>query len=303
MLVNAANVDPFLEGRRPRHVWSHQLRLRTTSAGSLRGTPAISTNKPDSAGVNSALAAARQDVGEGRAPQDGMGQRKAQPVTSSCLGPAGESSLFKSLAAGSEGVFVAWVKGGHEVRQECKRLVTDVLDLLAAPSGQTEAFFRRGSQTKSPPTGRVGITASTSKGSAPTAIASSSGGSGGGGGGVVYAKLAGLENGEATRETDGAHTNDRQERGQEADLIGLMNGGTRPRPLENRQRGGSGYKNNRTNVGDTDGSGHGGDEGNLATADEPVRGRPAKDGRSVSPGHGYASLRKIRKQEPLPKVR
>lgn len=80
---------------------------------------------------------------------------------SSCLGPGGERALFESLSAGASGAFVAWVKGGHEIRQECKRIVTDVLDLLAAPRGQTEAFFHRGAQRKRAPRGRVGIAAKT----------------------------------------------------------------------------------------------------------------------------------------------
>ncbi|CAM9746266.1 unnamed protein product, partial [Hapterophycus canaliculatus] len=99
MLVNAANVDPFLEGRRPRHVWSHQLRVRAPA-------PASTVTTADNGGnVNS--------------------QRSA-----SCLGPGGEQALFESLSSGAEGAFVAWVKGGHETRQECKRLIVDVLDLL-----------------------------------------------------------------------------------------------------------------------------------------------------------------------------
>ncbi|CAM9921884.1 unnamed protein product, partial [Sphacelaria rigidula] len=43
-----------------------------------------------------------------------------------------ERALFESLSAGREGVFVAWVKGGHEIRQECKVAVTELLELLAA---------------------------------------------------------------------------------------------------------------------------------------------------------------------------
>eukprot|EP00903_Cladosiphon_okamuranus_P015481 g14292.t1 len=125
MLIDAANVDPFLEGRRPRHVWSHQLRLRPTA-----GTAENSAN-----GVGGAFV--------------------------SCLGPSGEQALFESLSSGTEGAFVAWVKGGHEMRQECKRLVVDMLDLLAAPGGQTPAFFRRGVLARRPPWGRVGIAANT----------------------------------------------------------------------------------------------------------------------------------------------
>ncbi|CBN77304.1 conserved unknown protein [Ectocarpus siliculosus] len=119
VLINAANVDPFLEGRRPRHVWSHQLRLG--------GTPTVNN------GGNAA------------------GNRGENAV--SCLGPGGELALFESLSAGAEGAFVAWVKGGHETRQECKRLVVDVLDLLAAPGGQEASFFRRGGGGKE---GRAG---------------------------------------------------------------------------------------------------------------------------------------------------
>lgn len=86
---------------------------------------------------------------------------------SSCFGPAGERALFESLAAGREGAFVAWVKGGHEIRQECKVAVTDVLELLAVPKGQKESFFRRGQLQQRTPGGgggsRVGIAANLSK--------------------------------------------------------------------------------------------------------------------------------------------
>ncbi|CAM9277713.1 unnamed protein product, partial [Scytosiphon promiscuus] len=128
MLVNAANVDPFLEGRRPRHVWSHQLRLRAPAPASTVTT----ADKEGNANSNSCV---------------------------TCLGPGGEQALFESLASGAEGAFVAWVKGGHETRQECKRLVVDVLDLLAAPGGQIPAFFKRGALARRAPGGRVGIAA------------------------------------------------------------------------------------------------------------------------------------------------
>ncbi|CAM9532239.1 unnamed protein product [Discosporangium mesarthrocarpum] len=97
ILVNPANVDPFLEGRKPRHLWSHQLRLR---------------------------------------PEPTKGN--------TCLGPQGEAALAESIGSGSRGAFVTWVKGGHEVRQECKRVVTDVLGLLVAPMGQPDGYFQRG---------------------------------------------------------------------------------------------------------------------------------------------------------------
>lgn len=153
--MNAANVDPFLEGRRSRHLWSHQLRLRTATGHTTQANSAISTTtEPPSAGG--------QQRGIEKSVVESRGGRPIQTGRiSSCLGPEGERALFESLSAGASGAFVAWVKGGHEIRQECKRIVTDVLDLLAAPRGQTEAFFQRGAQSRRVPRGRVGIAAKT----------------------------------------------------------------------------------------------------------------------------------------------
>lgn len=250
MLIDAANVDPFLEGRRPRHVWSHQLRPRPAMAAAENG-----------------------------------GGRNGNAFVS-CLGPSGEQALFESLSSGAEGAFVAWVKGGHETRQECKRLVVDVLDLLAAPGGQTPEFFQRGSLARRPPGGRVGIAANaTSKAVAtkakvpgpavPTAeknsgdrwLPSSAAGSG-----DTYPSL--VKSGERNLEAavtgttivhsgaavEGYEQGEEQDRkGQHAEVVGgTENGG-----------------------------------GKDVTAE---------DGGASGLTYGYASLRKIREREPLPEV-
>lgn len=100
-------------------------------------------------------------------PLSGPDQGDQSSRAVSCLGLKGERALFESLASGRTGAFVAWVKGGHEVRQECKFAVTHILDLLAAPRGQAESFFRRGTQLQRASGGRdkrVGITAKRERG-------------------------------------------------------------------------------------------------------------------------------------------
>lgn len=160
MLINAANVDLFLEGRRPRHVWSHQLRLRATP-GAEGPTPP--TDHVSNFTAMPCGAAADPQRPCGRSEETGRLAEKGQPLRgSTCLGQDGEQALFESLSARSQGAFVAWVKGGHEIRQECKRLVTDVLDLMTAPGGQSEDFFRKTSREKGFSEGRVGIAAKKS---------------------------------------------------------------------------------------------------------------------------------------------
>ncbi|CAN0307929.1 unnamed protein product, partial [Ectocarpus sp. 12 AP-2014] len=255
VLINAANVDPFLEGRRPRHVWSHQLRLGGASAANNGGN--VAGNR-----------------GEGAV---------------SCLGPGGELALFESLSAGAGGAFVAWVKGGHETRQECKRIVVDVLDLLAAPGGQEASFFRRGAQIKRPSGGRVGIAAKGNRGvkagaavrtrsfvdgEAPESGLDIVGGSsgenmmtrdGGNGGGMIHT---------GTIAMDGTMLKD-----------------------SNALEGGGGE-------GGRAGGGDRGEDTKSATVG-PVgvaQGEAAaveRDGTSGS-AYGYASLRKIKEREPLP---
>lgn len=246
MLVNAANVDPFLEGRRPRHVWSHQLRLRAPAPAS---TVTTSDNGGNIHGNNS----------------------------SSCLGPGGEQALFESLSSGAEGAFVAWVKGGHETRQECKRLVVDVLDLLAAPGGQTPSFFQRGVQAKRAPAGRMGI-AAKGKGTATV--------------GVVVAPKGGsgeddLSVSKVVHENDG----DRRTTARNGDAGGAAAPETTVvsdrRVVEDpheRERGRTRAILEKSGVGRS-----GGD----ATVAE-------QEGSGLT--YGYASLRRIRERDPLPEV-
>lgn len=249
MLIDAANVDPFLEGRRPRHVWSHQLRLRPTA---------------------------------GSAEHDRNGNGGAFV---SCLGPSGEQALFESLLSGAEGAFVAWVKGGHETRQECKRLVVDVLDLLAAPGGQIPAFFQRGALARRPPGGRVGIAANTtsktvtlkSKVTAPAVLAVEEG-SGDGllpcsavSSGDSHPTLA--ENGELNKDVEVAGTNVHAS----TDVDGNAQEGEQDRAEQTK----------------------------AAIRDVEDGGRKnaaAEKGGAPELTYGYASLRKIREREPLPEV-
>lgn len=160
MLVNAANVDPFLGSRRARHVWSHQLRFRGAATSAFKNNSPTPANESTPPSIGSATEIPSVDLGRaGGEPDTELLPHKNTSASVSCLGSAGERALFESLAAGPQGAFVAWVKGGHEVRQECKQLVTDVLELLVAPRGQTEAFFQRNVQTKRAPVGRIGFAA------------------------------------------------------------------------------------------------------------------------------------------------
>lgn len=162
MLVNAANVDPFLGSRRARHVWSHQLRFRGAVTNTFKTHSPTLANESAPPAIESATEIASMDLGRpGGEPDTELLPHKNTSASVSCLGSAGERALFESLAAGPKGAFVAWVKGGHEVRQECKQLVTDVLELLVAPSGQTEAFFQKSVQTKRAPVGKIGFAAKT----------------------------------------------------------------------------------------------------------------------------------------------
>lgn len=102
MLVNPANVDPFLRGRSStHHFWSHEFRDGRGGAG-IDGELTSS----------SAAEAARG---------------------SSVYGRKGLTDLLRALSR-PRGTFVAWVRAGHEVCQEGKRAVIDLLDVLAKPT-------------------------------------------------------------------------------------------------------------------------------------------------------------------------
>ncbi|CAM9369377.1 unnamed protein product, partial [Ectocarpus sp. 12 AP-2014] len=253
VLINAANVDPFLEGRRPRHVWSHQLRLGGASAVNNGGNVA--------------------------------GNRGENAV--SCLGPGGELALFGSLSAGAGGAFVAWVKGGHETRQECKRLVVDVLDLLAAPGGQEASFFRRGAQVERPSGGRVGIAAEGNRGVKAGAA-------------VRTRSFVDGEAPESGLDVVGGSSGENMMTREEGNGGGMIHTGTFAMygtTSKDAVEGGGG-KEGRA------GGGDGGEDTKSATVG-PVgvaQGEAAtvqRDGTS-GPAYGYASLRKIKEREPLP---
>lgn len=116
VLVNPANVDPFLRGRSStHHFWSHEFQ-----------------NGGGSGGI----------VGDGEA---------SSPATavsgSSVYGRKGLTDLLRALSK-PRGTFVAWVRAGHEVCQEGKRAVIDLLDVLAKPTpkhaGVDESDVRQG---------------------------------------------------------------------------------------------------------------------------------------------------------------
>lgn len=255
MLVDAANVDPFLEGRRPRHVWSHQLRLRPANVAAESG---------------------------------GNGSGNGSTFVS-CLGPSGEQALFESLSSGPEGAFVAWVKGGHETRQECKRLVVDVLDLLAAPGGQTAGFFQRGAQARRPPGGRVGIAANATSKTATTKVKATE----------PSSPAAGKDLGDELPPSDAVGTGDNHPT--------LVDGGERNAevgaPGSSIVHAGTGVEGNEQR--------EGGEQdkveqamGAVGGAESDRRTDAAAEGRGPSGlTYGYASLRKIREREPLPEVR
>ncbi|CAM9095982.1 unnamed protein product, partial [Chrysoparadoxa australica] len=61
----------------------------------------------------------------------------------SCYGKGGIESLRAALE-GSKHTFVAWVKAGHEVKQEVKAAVSDLLHVLVMPSKAYVASLGRG---------------------------------------------------------------------------------------------------------------------------------------------------------------
>eukprot|EP00752_Nemacystus_decipiens_P018599 g16677.t1 len=246
MLIDAANVDPFLEGRHARHVWSHQLRLRPATV----------------------------------APENGGNGGNAITFVS-CLGPSGEQALFESLSSGAEGAFVAWVKGGHETRQECKRLVVDLLDLLAAPGGQTPEFFQRSALARRPPGSRVGITANATSTTAATNAKMS---------GAAVEKKSG--DGSPPPITIGSGDNhptvaENGDRSREVEVAGatVIHSGT---AVTGYEQGGEQHHKGQATRWVADARDNGG------------KGASANEGGESGLTYGYASLRKIREREPLP---
>lgn len=108
VLVNPANVDPFLRGRsNTHHFWSHE--FRDDSGGGGGGGGCIGS--------------------------DGEASSATAVSTTSVYGLKGLTDLLKALSK-PRGTFVAWVRAGHEVCQESKRAVIDLLDVLAKPTPQ-----------------------------------------------------------------------------------------------------------------------------------------------------------------------
>eukprot|EP01041_Mallomonas_annulata_P003889 gene3889-7762_t len=106
LLVNAANVDPFLAGRRAKHLWSHQL--------NLLGESVVGGD------VTSPLWVGRRSSGP------------ADYGRSSILGKSGLRMLLQTTSD-PRGAFVMWVKAGHVIQQENKTALLDLLDALACP--------------------------------------------------------------------------------------------------------------------------------------------------------------------------
>lgn len=112
LLVNPANVDHFLKGRScVHHFWSHEF----------------------------------VETEEGNAGGDGSHARSC----SSVFGKKGLASLWKALSS-PKGAFVAWVRAGHEVRQEAKRAVVDLLHALAGLGSEHASVGRDAAEAFDP---------------------------------------------------------------------------------------------------------------------------------------------------------
>lgn len=309
LLVNAANVDPFLEGRRSRHVWSHQLRLRATPSGSTTATTST-TERRNSAGEGTSSKADAAGLAGG-AQGEGVNQDLSRPdhtsYQPSCLGPAGERSLFESLSAGRDGAFVAWVKGGHEVRQECKKAVTDILGLLVAPRGQNESYFRRGPLPQrvlgTGNKGRVGIAAKET-GPTTTQIRNAPLSSNG--------ALAETISRTAERVTDDIGTEGHVGTVEWENDVVNIDVQKKGRPLSGGQQcgghrdiliGGDRLQGLTGTDRDGDGRGQGGGHQTEGAAPAAAAASPAVQQQRGTPKCGYSSLRKIQAHKSLPEVR
>lgn len=108
MLVNPANVDPFLAGRSAKHLWSHQL------------------NMISHATLNTALDPTGGWVGK-------MSYNNSDYQKFSILGRNGLRMLLDTLN-NPRGAFVMWIRAGHHLQQENKASILDVIDALACPN-------------------------------------------------------------------------------------------------------------------------------------------------------------------------
>lgn len=108
MLVNAANVDTFLSGRKAKHLWSHQQNVVSTfHATSMSDANAHWVGK--------------------------LSQGPEDYAKFSVLGRSGLKMLLQSLSD-PRGAFVMWTRSGHAIFQENKSAVLDVFDVLASPT-------------------------------------------------------------------------------------------------------------------------------------------------------------------------
>jgi hypothetical protein len=114
LLVNASNVDAFLIGRTSKHLWSHML------------------NVPSEAMKSQAFDVNAQWVGK-------MSTSPETYSKFSTLGKAGLKMLLDSLR-NPRGAFVMWARAGHNIQQEYKAAVLDLVDVLACPTDDYVGF-------------------------------------------------------------------------------------------------------------------------------------------------------------------
>jgi alpha-beta hydrolase superfamily lysophospholipase len=107
-LVNASNVDSFLQGRNCKHLWSHML------------------NVPSDALVAQSVEFGANWVGK-------MSSGPEDYHKYSTLGKPGLKMLLESLRS-PRGAFAMWTRSGHVVHQEYKAAVLDLFDVLACPT-------------------------------------------------------------------------------------------------------------------------------------------------------------------------
>jgi hypothetical protein len=104
-LVIDSNADKFIEGRVVSNVFSHTLKLNA---------------KPGMSSADSKTVAAMPYDGI-RRPDENTFNRQARATVTAALSK-------------SNGACLIWVKAGHEVRQERKKAMMDLLDILAYPA-------------------------------------------------------------------------------------------------------------------------------------------------------------------------
>lgn len=115
LLVNPANVDPFLRGRGTvHHFWSHEFKGQGGDGSEGNGV-----GKAASGGAGKVVTSSATS--------------SSPLVSSSVYGRKGLTDILRALSK-PMGTFVVWVRSGHEVRQEAKAALIDLLDVLAKPT-------------------------------------------------------------------------------------------------------------------------------------------------------------------------